>query len=132
MLNERERKPVWRVKCLRDVKEEVPHWDGDWYYHLPEYKYIEWLEINPIHRESKSILLEDKVTDNTNYLISLLKDNNIPFSIENECLRYGVTNVQGMQSNSYNDAYQFAPFSFAVLTTNGQVICYVREGEKVL
>ena len=87
MLNERERKPVWRAKCLRDVREEVPQWDGDWYYHLPEYKYIEWLEINPIHRERKGILLEDKVTDNTNYLISLLKDNNIPFSIENECLR---------------------------------------------
>lgn len=78
MLNERERKPVWRVKCLRDVREEVPQWDGDWYCHLPEYKYIEWLEINPIHRKRKGILLKDKVTDNTNHLINILNDNRIP------------------------------------------------------
>ena len=39
MLNECERKPAWRVKCLRDKREAEPQWDGDWYYHLPEYKY---------------------------------------------------------------------------------------------
>ncbi|WP_330959328.1 DUF6678 family protein [Photobacterium sp. 53610] len=87
MLEETERKPVWRVRCLRDKREVEPQWDGDWYYHLPEYKYIEWLEIYPINKEHRGNVLPDKVTDKTEYYISLLKSNCIPFSIEGESLR---------------------------------------------
>ncbi|MGF2687284.1 DUF6678 family protein [Marinobacter sp. DUT-3] len=87
MIEESDRRPVWRVRCLRDTREVEPQWDGDWYYHLPEFKHIEWLEISPIQKERKGYLLPDKVTDNTDYFVGLLKSNNIPFSIEGESLR---------------------------------------------
>ena len=51
MLLESERKPAWRVRCLRDKRRIDPQWDGDWHYHLPDYKSIEWLEIYPINKE---------------------------------------------------------------------------------
>ncbi|QUM89140.1 hypothetical protein HWV03_10190 [Moritella sp. 36] len=87
MLEEAERKPAWRVRCLRDKRKVEPQWDGDWFYHLPEYKHIEWLEIYPINKEHRGHVLPDKVTDNTEYFVSLLKNNSIPFSIEGESLR---------------------------------------------
>ncbi|VVS96526.1 conserved hypothetical protein [Marinobacter salarius] len=84
MIEESARRPAWRVRCLRDTREVEPQWDGDWHYHLPEFKHIEWLEIFPIQKERKGYLLPDKVTD---YFVGLLKSNSIPFSIEGESLR---------------------------------------------
>jgi len=87
MLEETERQPAWRVRCLRDKQETEPQWGGDWRYHLPEYKYIEWLEIYPINKERRGHVLPDRVTDNTEYFTSLLKCRSIPFSIEGESIR---------------------------------------------
>ena len=87
MLAESDRKPAWRVRCLRDQRTCEPQWDRDWNYHLPPYKYIEWLEIYPITTERLGYLLDDKTTVNTQYFVELLKENNIPFSIEGESLR---------------------------------------------
>ena len=77
-------RPRYRVRCLRETGE---YWDGEWYYHLPTYKYIEWLDIDPVVREIRGHLLEDKKTDYTQKLIDLLKGNHIPFSIEGTFIR---------------------------------------------
>ena len=87
MIDESARRPAWRVRCLRDTRESEVQWDGDWYYHLPEFKHIEWLEIYPVQKARRGYLLPDKVSDNTDYFVDLLKSNNIPFSIEGESLR---------------------------------------------
>jgi uncharacterized protein DUF6678 len=77
--------PLYRVQCLRAPP--AHGWDGDWYYHLPTYKSIEWLDIDPILRERRGQLLEDKKMDYTQRYVNLLKENHIPFSFEGEYIR---------------------------------------------
>lgn len=87
MQQESYRRPPWRAYCLRDAEDLEPEWDYDWHYHLPPFKSIVWLEINPIQKERRGQLLPDKLTDNTDYLTDLLKTHHIPFSIEGQSLR---------------------------------------------
>lgn len=77
--------PLYRVQCLREPPSQG--WDGDWYYHLPMYKSIEWLDIDPILRERRGQLIKNKKMDYTQRYVNLLKENHIPFSFEGLYIR---------------------------------------------
>ena len=81
------RKPRYRLKCLRADDGRACCWDGDWYYHLPTYKSIEWLDIDPIIRHRQGRLLNDKKTDCSQQLCDLLKKKHVPFSLEGKYIR---------------------------------------------
>ena len=87
MLDESGKLPSWKVKELMSEYNEESRWEPDWRYHLPGYRHIEWLDINPRKMERRGQLLRDKVTDHSEYFIRLLKENNIPFSIEADNIR---------------------------------------------
>ena len=55
---ERAEKPRYRVQCLLSQPTHPDNWDGDWYYHLPTFAWIEWLDIDPIYVKSRGHLLE--------------------------------------------------------------------------
>ena len=78
-------RPLYRVKCLREPPTQG--WDGNWYYHLPTYKNIEWLDTDPILRERRGALLEDTKMDYTQTYVNPLNENHIPFSFEGEYIR---------------------------------------------
>jgi hypothetical protein len=86
MVGLRDASPRYRIMCLRVDDERGCYWDGDWYYHLPLFKSIEWLDIDPIVRRSISPLREDK-KDITQILVDLLRNNHIPFSMGKEYIR---------------------------------------------
>jgi hypothetical protein len=82
--------PRYRVKCLRMLEPHVESWERDWSTHLPTYKAIEWVDIDPIRRERRGQLLKDLETDQTDELIELLRKHSIPFEPNSPYLRiYG-------------------------------------------
>ncbi len=87
MMNVENKFPSWRARCLRDMPEVQLGWESDFHHHFPEYRAIEWLDIQPKHTESQGALLPDKVTDYTSYFVELFKTNNISFSMEGPYLR---------------------------------------------
>lgn len=90
MIDEASFSPRYRVKCLRTTDERPYYWGADWYHHLPTFKAIEWLEIDPVDRERKGHLVPDIVTDKRDELEQLLGSRSIPFEWEGEFIRvYG-------------------------------------------
>ncbi len=79
--------PKYRTMCLRVQDENGYYWDSDWFYHLPTYKCIEWLDIDPIHRAFQRQLIEEKGTDLNDKIKEMLRSKNIPFSIEDSYIR---------------------------------------------
>jgi hypothetical protein len=71
--------PRYRVKCLRDAEPSPENWERDWRNHLPSFKTIEWVEIDPIHRKRRGQLLKDIERDMTGDIVSLLHGHSIPF-----------------------------------------------------
>lgn len=97
MLDLKDKAPMWKVTCLRSKISES-YWDGDWCHHLPTFKFIEYLDIDPIQKIRKGGLVEDEI-DNTKLIINLLEKNLIPFSIEGKYLRiWGYTRAQNYPS----------------------------------
>ena len=95
--------PKYRTMCLRIQSEDGYYWDSDWYYHLPTYKWIEWLDIDPIHRKHQGQLINEKETDLTKRIKEMLWSKSIPFSIEESYIR-----IWGYQrpGNQIKFAYQ--------------------------
>jgi len=87
MISLGEASPRYRVQCLRTDEVYGTYWDGDWFYHLPTYKWIEWLEIDPVARERRGQRVKNKETDQTQLLTDMLKDCSIPFSMEGGYIR---------------------------------------------
>lgn len=71
--------PRYRVKCLRDAEPSPEGWERDWRNHLPSFKTIEWVEIDPIHRKVRGQLLKGMERDMTDDIVSLLRLHSIPF-----------------------------------------------------
>ncbi|MFC1609731.1 DUF6678 family protein [Myxococcota bacterium] len=81
-------RPRYRVKCLRGADDF--YWDTDWHTHLPTFKEIEWLEIDPICKERQGRLVPDIATDKSAELESLLQSVSIPFERRDGLIRvYG-------------------------------------------
>ncbi len=53
----------------------------------PDYKAIEWVEIDPKRIDVTGRSINNQITDFTEPLIELLTQNNIPFSIEGGYIR---------------------------------------------
>lgn len=90
------RTPKYRLQCLLSPPADLGNWDGDWYYHLPTFAWIEWLDIDPIHRKNRGYLVEDERTDLTADLVALLEQHSIPFEANGSYLRiYGYRRPAG-------------------------------------
>ena len=83
---EREHKPRFRLQCLLAPPTDPERWDGEWYYHLPTFVWIEWLDIDPIHRPSNHLSRKDWV-DLTGELLLLLETHSIPFEMQSPFIR---------------------------------------------
>jgi hypothetical protein len=82
--------PRYRVKCLQEPSPPETAWDKDWRYHLPTFKTIEWLDIDPVQSDRKGRLVPAVQVDRTAELEALLGSRSIPFEHEGGFLRvYG-------------------------------------------
>jgi hypothetical protein len=87
---ERTEKPRYRVQCLLSQPTPPDNWDGDWFYHLPTFAWIEWLDIDPIHVKSRGHLLEAARVDLTQEILDLLRSLSIPCETQDGLIRiYG-------------------------------------------
>ena len=87
---ERAEKPRYRVQCLLSQPTHPDNWDGDWYYHLPTFAWIEWLDIDPIYVKSRGHLLEAARVDLTQEILDLLRSLSIPCERQDGLIRvYG-------------------------------------------
>jgi len=76
-------RPMARFKFLRDSSAEVNFSFADWECVCKgDSSCIEWIEIDPIKRERRGQLMQDKETDFSKYIGSQLSGSNIPYSIE--------------------------------------------------
>lgn len=82
-----QRRPKYRLQCLLSPPTDPDDWDSEWYYHLPTFVWIEWLDIDPIHRARRGHLVQDERTDLTSELIPLLEQHSIPFEANGPYLR---------------------------------------------
>lgn len=90
MIHECSFSPRYRVKCLRADDGWAERWDADWQYHLPPFKEIEWIEIDPLHRKRIGHVVPDAVVDKTAELQQLLDSRTIPYEWESGWMRvYG-------------------------------------------
>ena len=48
---------------------------------------IEWIDFDPKKRERRGHLVSDKETDISEIILDIFKKHNIPYSLENDCLR---------------------------------------------
>ena len=75
--------PRYRVKCLSDRSDqEALQSERDWAYHLPLYRWIEWVEIDPICRERRGRLLPDIEHDMAPQILALLRERSIPHEMQ--------------------------------------------------
>lgn len=81
------RSPKYRLQCLLSPPTAPDNWDGDWYYHLPTFVWIEWLDIDPIYQTRRGHLLKDELTDLTRELTPLLEAHSIPFEANGPFIR---------------------------------------------
>jgi hypothetical protein len=77
----------FRVRCVRDPLDEVPRRDRSFPWHLPPYKHIEWLDIDPVVRLVRGAVDKGKGEDFTDVLLTSLKAIPAPVSRENGYLR---------------------------------------------
>jgi hypothetical protein len=90
LMIERKPSPRYRLQCFLSPPEGPESWEGDWHYHLPTFVWIEWLDIDPIHRTWRGHLVDDLKLDMTADLITLLESHSIPFEMEGPLIRiYG-------------------------------------------
>ncbi len=82
-----DKKPRYRVQCSNADSIHSEAWDRDWYYHLPPYKAIEWLGIDPIITERRGHLLPDKLTNQLDAIVGKLSNKSIPYSMDNSRIR---------------------------------------------
>jgi len=86
--------PQYRVKCLQDS--EPSGWERDWSTHLPLYKWIEWVDIDPVYRERRGVLVPDLERDRSSELIDLLHEHSIPYELDSGYIRvYGYRRTAG-------------------------------------
>jgi hypothetical protein len=96
LMIERPRSPRYRLQCLLSPPTNPDSWDGDWYYHLPTFVWIEWLDIDPIYRTRRGHLVEDEKVDLTEELVPLLQARSIPFEAHGSFIRiYGYRRPAG-------------------------------------
>jgi hypothetical protein len=77
----------FRVKCLRQA---AGSWDGDFLYHLPTYRVIEWLDISPIVDCHYLMRPEHAVADFTEQVEAALQSVHIPYTWHDQVIRiYG-------------------------------------------
>ena len=83
--------PNFHVRLrVKGVQEDTPppaHWDGSFPWHLPTYESIEWLEIDPLVRRRRGMLIDDLVVDFTAQLTQVLRSIPVSFTFENGAIR---------------------------------------------
>lgn len=92
--------PIVRLKYLLDA-DAMPGFsllDWEWV-RDGNTRCIEWMDIDPIKREHTGQLIPDKETDFSAFVIEKLKENNIPYSIENCIYRVWGYTYPGKQPN---------------------------------
>ena len=82
MLDEAEKLPSWKFKSLMDSYNEECRWELEWRYHIPNFKTVEWLDINPRKIERRGKLLKDTVTDHSDYFSQIIYEIKINFRME--------------------------------------------------
>jgi hypothetical protein len=87
LMIEHSRSPRYRLQCLLSPPTNPDIWDRDWYYHLPTFVLIEWLDIDPIYRTLRGHLVEDEKVDLTEELTRLLQARSIPFEAHDGFVR---------------------------------------------
>lgn len=93
MLQLKDKAPQYKIFCLQ-LNTPESNWEKNWEYHLPNYKFIEYLDIDPIQKQITGALIENAF-DNTELIIQLLQEKNIPFCIEKKYIRiYGYIRPQ--------------------------------------
>ncbi|TVP80162.1 MAG: hypothetical protein EA353_04600 [Puniceicoccaceae bacterium] len=112
MIALKEFNPCYRLACLRS--EPDVNWDGDWHYHLPPFKCIEWLEIDPVQKKRIGRLVKDEETDFSKEIKTILWAEHIPFSLEGGLIRIWGYQRPGTQINfeyqgSSHNSGGFAP-----------------------
>ena len=80
-------RPLWREQYLRS--DSIGDYRGnlEWTVGSPDYRALEWVEIDPIEREHRGMLVGESDIDHTAEIVALLKNNHIPFSLENQYIR---------------------------------------------
>ena len=80
-------RPLWREQYLRS--DSIGDYRGnlEWTVGSPDYRTLEWVEIDPIEREHRGMLVGESDIDHTAEIVALLKNNHIPFSLENQYIR---------------------------------------------
>jgi hypothetical protein len=80
--------PRFRARCVKDQQGVFPKpWDGSFPWHVPTFKFIEWLELDPILRTPLGHLLANACEDFTEQLCHALSAAHVPFSIEDGAIR---------------------------------------------
>lgn len=77
----------FKRKDVRESEKTDQRWDGDIYHVFGLCENIEWLEIRAQISIPKGALIEPKVEDYTNELITLVKDASVPFSRTKEGIK---------------------------------------------
>jgi hypothetical protein len=78
----------FRVKTVRGPEPPAGYWEGSFPWHLPQpYANIEWLDIHPVVRRPRGLLVPDEVTDFTEQVTCALRAVNVPFVQQGQIIR---------------------------------------------
>ena len=85
MVGLRPAQPRYRVKSVQSS--EPSGWERDWATHLGLFKSIEWVDVDPIHRERRGKLVPDLEHDMTDQVTDLLGERSIPYEPHPDYIR---------------------------------------------
>ena len=77
----------FRVKTVREAPPDPAFWEGSVPWHLPPPVTIEWLEVDPIQRIRRGILVPDIEIDRSVVIMQALHSIQVPFSREGNAIR---------------------------------------------
>ena len=85
MVGVRPAQPRYRVKPVQSS--EPSGWERDWATHLGLFESIEWVDVDPIHRERRGRLVTDLEHDMTDQVADLLGERSIPYELHPDYIR---------------------------------------------
>ena len=77
----------FRVRCVRDPLDSTPHRNRSFPWHIPTFKHIEWLDIDPIVRSHAGAADRGHGEDFSDRLLAVLKAIPVPISFEQGYVR---------------------------------------------